>query len=382
MSTDFAGGRRPAWVRTGPLSPPEGATFEERWECRDGERALRSWPVRVTIGKPLNVMALKGTTLAGIEEYAASLARTAADLYGPGKPVRPLTICPACAGDAASSDDAFSVFGVAYRRCGACSHVFVGTQPRVETLEEQFAESDQYAQVYADPKTLQTRIEQVVLPKLRWTRSVFRALRGRDARSVLDVGAGAGHFVHGCRQEGLRAEGVELSRPMRRFASQAFDLELRDEDFLAPSPPPDRFDLVTMWGLLEYTPEPRRFLEAALRRLEPEGLVVVEVPRADCLGSVVQTEPGAAVARHLDPTSHVNCFSDASLATALAATGYRAVAAWYFGMDAYEWCIQAAHRLASDAALAKLVDSIPRIQSMLDAGRVCDDIVVAAVPER
>ena len=86
----------------------------------------------------------------------------------------------------------------------------------------------------------------------------------------------------------------------------------------------------------------RDFLKAAKQHLKPDGMLVVEVPRADCLSTAVLSQEGAVVARHLDPTSHVNLFSDKSLFTLLRSEGFEPVAVWYFGMDAYEFFVQSA----------------------------------------
>jgi hypothetical protein len=80
----------------------------------------------------------------------------------------------------------------------------------------------------------------------------------------------------------------------------------------------------------------------------------------------------------MDPTSHVNAFSDESLCTALVEEGFAPVAAWYFGMDAFEFAVQAALRAGEDSLLGKLVDWIAPLQRAADYGRQCDDIVVAA----
>src|SRR5207248_1495325 len=114
------------------------------------------------------------------------------------------------------------------------------------------------------------------------------------------------------------------SRASRQFAAEAFDVALRDSDFLAATPEPH--DILTFWGLLEYVPEPRCFLDRARCCLTPEnGLLIVEIPRLDCFGTAVQRERPDTVARHMDPTSHMNAFTDASLATVLVETGFRPV---------------------------------------------------------
>jgi hypothetical protein len=173
-------------------------------------------------------------------------------------------------------------------------------------------------------------------------------------------------------------EGFEMSRASCAFAREVFNLNLRQDDFLASSPGPT--DLITFWGLLEYVAQPRDFIAAARKALAPEGMLIVEVPRVDSLGTLVQGMDGAVVARHMDPTTHVNGFSDASLCTALVEEGFAPVAAWFFGMDAYETCVQMALKAGNSGLIETFSGFIPVIQRALDCGRQCDDIIVAAVP--
>lgn len=332
-------------------------------------------------GKPLDVLGLKGTSLDGIRAEARSLAATAAELYAPARGRREVGACPCCELDAAGAPEALRVHGVPYHRCGGCGHLFVRSQPAPEALNEGFAGSEEHAAVYTDRDSLELRLAQIVAPKVDWSLETFLRERGRAARSVVDVGAGGGHFVEAARRRGLAAEGYEISAPSRRFAREAFGLELRPDDFLTEPPRRGAYDLVTFWGLLEYTPEPRRFLEAAHEWLDPAGgLLVVEVPRAECLGTAVQTAWSGDVVRHLSPTTHVNCFSDGSLAAALERSGFRAVGAWYFGMDAYELLVQLALASGAPDAFDRLAEGVLALQPLLDGLELCDDIVVAAVP--
>jgi len=370
---------RNLWSREAPLDGVTQGDRVEHWRYRGGAEET-SFKVAVTIGKPLDVVGLKGTTLEETRSYAAHLRKTAAMLYSPGSPRRILYRCPCC--DTATGDAAETarIFGVPYNACSQCGHGFVREQPTAAALDALYAGSDEHAQIYVDAENAEFRIANVVEPKLGWLIDAYRNEHGRAPQSVLDVGAGGGHFVAGARRAGFAAAGIETSRASRRFAQEYFDISLSAEDFLdGPAGAP--VDVVTMWGLLEYTPEPRRFLAAALKRLDPEtGLLVVEVPRLNCLSTAVQRLSPDTVARHLDPTTHVNTFTDASLATALITTGFRPVAAWYFGMDAYELLMQQALRLDNQYAFIELADMIPDLQASLDAGQQCDDIVMAARP--
>jgi SAM-dependent methyltransferase len=365
------------WTRIAELPGVPRARCTERWDYSDGATTI-SCEVDVTIGKALDVLSLKGTTLSEVRDYAAFLKTTAERLYGPGAARRTLTSCPSCGADAAAPD-AITVFGQGYARCGACGHGFVRHQPGEASLDAVFSTSDEHSAVYVDRAGLEVRQTQIIAPKADWLLANYRRLYDCMPSSVLDVGAGGGHFVEAMRRRGLASEGYERSRASRAFAAEAFGLTLRDSDFLADVP--ERRDLVTFWGLLEYVPEPRRFLERARRCLAPEsGLLVVEVPRLDCFGTAVQRETPDTVARHMDPTSHMNAFTDASLATALVESGFRPVAAWYFGMDVYEFLVQVALRLDDKRVLAELADLIPPLQASLDHGRQCDDLVIAACP--
>lgn len=369
------------WTRTATLGGQQPAHDREVWEYSENGSVVASFEVAVTVGKPLDILGLKGTSLSEIRDYAGFLRRAARDIYASHRSKREIAACPCCGAGTAQAFEALSVFGIPYSRCWQCGHGFVRTQPTQEVLAEVFTESEEHSAVYTDTDTVDLRLAQVSRPKLDWMKQVYRLHRRREMTSVLDVGAGGGHFVEACRQAGLKAEGYELSRASRRFAREVFNLELRDADFLTHDDTLGKFDVITLWGLLEYTPEPRRFLEVARRQLNWQaGMLVVEVPRFDCVGTAIQRECPDTVARHLDPTSHVNCFSDASLATALFTSGFKPVAAWYFGMDAYELLIQLALRLDASDALERWAHLIPGLQASLDSAQLCDDIIVAALP--
>ena len=67
------------------------------------------------------------------------------------------------------------------------------------------------------------------------------------------------------------------------------------------------------------------------------------------------------------------------LSALLARTGWRPVAAWWFGLDAYELLVQLAHRLDDEGAVARLAHAVLALQPALDEARLCDDLVVCAV---
>lgn len=366
------------WQRTAPFGADHQNEWRERWQYQPVEGLARCFDIQVRAGKPLDVLKFKGIDLGEVRSYANFLAATAERLYRSAADIRRVGECPMCKTSLDGARLELAVFGVPYLRCAACGHVGVGARPAVEVLDQIFAESETHSSAYVDRNAIEIRMEQIIAPKLDWCVRHFREQRGRDPQSVVDVGAGGGHFLAGAKRRGMAVDGFEKSRVSRAFAQEAFDLGLREDDFLtASSVAPD---VITFWGLLEYVARPRDFLAAARRQLAPDGMLVVEVPRVDSLGTLVQGMDGAVVARHMDPTTHVNGFTDASICTALVEEGFAPVAAWYFGMDAYETFVQAALKADDPAMFEVLADFIPVLQQALDRGRQCDDIIIAAVP--
>ncbi|WP_204106212.1 MULTISPECIES: methyltransferase domain-containing protein [Spirulina sp. CCY15215] len=372
------------WIRKTNLGSFPVSKRQEVWEYQEDKKLLTSFPLEITLGKPIDILKLKRASLEEIREYAKFLQSTANKLYTSNQDCFSVQNCPCCQASTHDAVQEFCVFGIFYYRCQTCGHVFVRDRPPTATLNEVFAESEEYSTPYIDRASLEIRLEQVIQPKVDWLLETYENYWHRSATSVLDVGAGGGHFVEGSRRKGLQAKGYELSKTSRRFAWETFGIELCGDDFLEEKTTTTESDLtniITFWGLLEYTPEPRKFLNTARERLSVDGgLLVVEVPRYECWGSAIQKERPSTIARHLDPTSHVNCFSDASLATALFECGFQPIAAWYFGMDAYELLVQMSLDRDDANLLDTWADSIPALQSCLDRNLLCDDIIVAAIP--
>jgi 2-polyprenyl-3-methyl-5-hydroxy-6-metoxy-1,4-benzoquinol methylase len=367
------------WTRTASLASPAKVQLE-LWSYTPPHSTSRTYELKVYTGKPLNVIGLKKPVLEELRNYANFLALTAQRLNTQDTKKIEIKQCPCCCTRITDTKEVLRVFNIPYLRCSVCGHVFVGTQLDAQEVNSLFEHSVDHSQTYTNTETLDARLNEVIIPKVAWVLETYQRVVGENPLTCIDVGAGGGHFVFGMRRQGIKCVGFELSQVSRVFAKKVFDLNLIGEDFLTTET--NLVNIITMWGLLEYTPNPRQFLEKARKLLQPNhGLLVVEVPRFDALGTVVQAENPQNIVRHMDPTSHLNCFSDCSLATALVETGFRPVAVWYFGMDIYELLVQIAMRLDDSQVFDYLGDMIPALQASCDLGRQCDDLIIAAIPD-
>lgn len=184
------------------------------------------------------------------------------------------TICPACG--ERPPDEGFTpveryhdpVGGEDYelKRCPRCGVVF--TEPRCP------AAADWYARAYA-----RGLIERAPLGLDSWRVRTFRA-HGLKGGELLDAGCGDGHFLEAARKMGFKARGFDFDAAAIAKA-RARGLEARVSDFDAAFADPalkGRFDVVTLFDVLEHVPEPARFLCAAKALVRPGGHLVLTMP--------------------------------------------------------------------------------------------------------
>lgn len=91
--------------------------------------------------------------------------------------------------------------------------------------------------------------------------------------SILDIGCDRGFFLDEARRYGYKVYGVELSQEARSY-TQKINIDVKDdiEDY-------DRkFDVITMWHVLEHLENPKEFLEKVKSKLNRPGYLLIRVP--------------------------------------------------------------------------------------------------------
>ncbi len=116
---------------------------------------------------------------------------------------------------------------------------------------------------------------------------------------ILDIGCGSGTFLQRMRKRlQVEATGVDFKdlTHLPYFDNVQHHCGLFYEQDL----PEDYFDLLTMWHFLEHDYDPFRTLEMAQRVIKPNGRLVIEVPRLDCLTYRMYGErwPGLQAPQH------------------------------------------------------------------------------------
>jgi 2-polyprenyl-3-methyl-5-hydroxy-6-metoxy-1,4-benzoquinol methylase len=95
---------------------------------------------------------------------------------------------------------------------------------------------------------------------------------------ILDIGTAGGSFLGVASQRGWDVTGCEPSRWLAEWGSKHYNITVKpgtvfDMDFKDSS-----FDVVTLWDVLEHTPDPKAVLQESRRMLKPDGILVVNYP--------------------------------------------------------------------------------------------------------
>ncbi len=102
---------------------------------------------------------------------------------------------------------------------------------------------------------------------------------GVTSGRVLDLGSGYGYFRKALADAGFEHDGVEPSAHAREAARERFGFETRAE--IAPDWQ-QRFDVATLWDVIEHVPEPADLLARVAACLAPRGILALKTPNLRC----------------------------------------------------------------------------------------------------
>ncbi len=102
-------------------------------------------------------------------------------------------------------------------------------------------------------------------------------LAGRRGR-LLDIGTAAGAFVAAAATRGWDAEGCEPNSWMAEWGAKHYGIRIRQGSVFDQPYDAGSFDVVTLWDVIEHTPDPRAVLERCHSLLKPGGLLIVNYP--------------------------------------------------------------------------------------------------------
>ena len=122
-------------------------------------------------------------------------------------------------------------------------------------------------------------VSQAAGRELTFRRSLKAVERHAGARGrLLDVGTAGGSFLAVARERGWDVQGCEPSEWLAAWGREHYGVPIQQGTIFDVEEPPGSFDVVTLWDVLEHTPDPRAVLERASELLRTDGLLVINYP--------------------------------------------------------------------------------------------------------
>ena len=192
-------------------------------------------------------------------------------------------------------------------KCRRCGLEYVSPRPRGGDIVAAYSEGDDPA--YVSQVDARQRTFAAALARIEH----LQPQKGR----LLDVGTAAGAFLAAAKARGWQAEGCEPNRWMADWGSRHYGVVIRAGELFDHEYPPESFDVVTLWDVVEHTPDPARVVRRIGELLKPGGLLIVNYP-----------DRGSWIARMLGrrwpflSSVHLYYFTRATLAKMLETYGF------------------------------------------------------------
>lgn len=365
------------WNRTYKLTSTFPTERKESWISENGYKC----EMVIRYGKHTNLFGFKQNSVKDFNTQVERCRNLCHTYLKDENNLEHVTACPLCGLDGSGEKD-ISIHDMRYLRCPRCDFHYLEKRLNEKASDEFYKHDTTLSATLTDPKLTQARVREIVIPKVDWITETFKQIHGQLPEKVVDVGAGGGHFVFAARERGLDVVGIEPNKPSADYCKTTFNVELKQEDFLEYAKEHiDDTDIVTFWAVLEHIPSFMTFLKSARKMFNKrKGMIVVEVPRWNSFDSVLQERFPDSVNRHLFPVSHIQIFSDSSLANAFVENNFLPRAAWYFGMDMFELTMQLARKAESGTLINECGSILLELQPALDQAMLSDTMVFAGVP--
>ncbi len=188
--------------------------------------------------------------------------------------------CPVCQGtqfthltsciDHTVSHETFNVIA-----CTSCDFTQTSPRPNDSKLGEYYI-SDSYISHSNKATTLLDRIYLLVRRfTLQWKINLLLKYSNQNEINILDYGCGTGEFLKSCKEAGFKISGVEPSENARLKSSELTQIKILESLQHIDN---QKFNLITMWHVLEHIPDFEYVLQKLKEKLSDDGILFIAVP--------------------------------------------------------------------------------------------------------
>ena len=153
-------------------------------------------------------------------------------------------------------------------KCCNCHLIFTPLSKGIKEIENHY--SKQYFDPYLD--------SQAVHLEKRFGERLQELKRIKFPGLLLDVGCGIGIFLKAAHDAGYDTVGLEISQYAIEYARKKYGLDVLNCDLENSKLSQKKFDVITLWHVLEHVTDPVEFLAKIKNLLKKDGILAIEVP--------------------------------------------------------------------------------------------------------
>ena len=167
-------------------------------------------------------------------------------------------------------------------QCQNCGLVYVSPRPDSNELyalygESYFRNDDSGTVGYTNYLNDESNIRK------SFNRRLERLERFVQVGRVLDVGCATGFFLAQAQERGWQVQGLDVSHFAIEYAKNRFGFDVQRGSLLELDYPPNSYDLITMWDVIEHVPDPKRYVQRIAELLKPGGVFALATPDIDSI---------------------------------------------------------------------------------------------------
>jgi SAM-dependent methyltransferase len=200
-------------------------------------------------------------------------------------------------------------------KCQKCQMVFLNPRPIADLVVDSYAQAEDAVFISQNASRIASFSSSL--------KSVAKRVGLKKGAKILDIGSAGGAFLKAAVDLGYQATGVEPNRSLSAFARKEYGVDLRTGTLESQSFPPQSFDAISLWDVLEHVHRPDDMLNHCRRLLKKDGVLLINFPD---YGSWVSRLMG----RHWPFLLgvHLYYFTRKSLNQTLKKAGFKTVGHW------------------------------------------------------
>lgn len=170
------------------------------------------------------------------------------------------------------TNESFSI-----NKCKECNFLFTNPRPEDKELSKYYKSSEYlshskkinsiYSFIYGIIRKISVRRKFRLINKLM-----------KNEGSLLDFGCGSGEFLSYCSKKSWKTAGVEPDEDARNIAGQQIGMEVFESLEELGKINDRKFDVITLWHVLEHVPEIDTRIDELKKILKYDGSIIIALP--------------------------------------------------------------------------------------------------------